>query len=125
MVSSSDIGTQLSTQFLLKMLRGQLNETQRQIGSGKKSATLANMGTLGASNSIAYRNKVSVLKGYTDNLNAGKAKFSVMDKSLGLMTNDAREVMTPSAQPAARHDAAGGNRQQSGQWYAVKCPVTT
>ncbi len=94
MVSSSDIGTQLSTQFLLKMLRGQLNETQRQIGSGKKSATLAGMGTLGASNSIAYRNRITALKGYTDNLNAGKAKFSVMDKALGLITGDARDVMT-------------------------------
>lgn len=93
MVSSSDIGTQMSTQFLLKMLRGQLNETQRQIGSGKKSATLAGLGTLGASNSIAYRNKISVLSGYTDNLNAAKAKFSVMDKSLGSIAVDAREVM--------------------------------
>lgn len=92
--SSSNIGANLNTQFLLQMLRSQLNDTQREISSGKKSETLAGLGNLGASQSIAFRNKVNVLDGYTNNLKMAQTKFSVMDGALGSITDQARNLMT-------------------------------
>ncbi len=91
--SSSNVGNNLSTQFFLKMLRGELNDTQRQIGSGKKSDTLAGLGNLGASQTIAFRNKINLLDGYTNNLNMAKTKFTVMDKAMGAITDEARNLL--------------------------------
>jgi flagellar hook-associated protein 3 FlgL len=93
MTTTSDIGSQNSTQFLLQMLRGRLLDTQRQISTGLKSPTLSGLGTLGTSNVLSFRNKTSLLEGYSNNLNIAKTKFSVMDKALNNITEDARDTM--------------------------------
>lgn len=94
MASTSDIGSRINTQSLLLMLRGKLNDTQRIASSGKKSSTLADLGSMGAANAISYRSKIKVISGYTDNLNLAKTKLTVMDKSMGSITDAARDTLT-------------------------------
>jgi flagellar hook-associated protein 3 FlgL len=90
----SDISTQLATQYLLRVLRSDVNDTQRQINTGKKSTNVSGLGTLGASNAISFRNKANLLNAYTDNLNQASAKFKVMDSAMGTIADSARDIMT-------------------------------
>lgn len=92
--SSSNIGSHLSSQFFLKMLRSQLDTAQAQISTGKISDNLSGLGNQGASQTISFRNKINVLSGYTSNLNLAKTKFVVMDNALGSITDEARTLMT-------------------------------
>ncbi len=92
MSSISSLGNLLSQRFLLSSLREQVDDTQRVLGTGKKSTSIAGMGTQGASNAIAFRNKTNVLDRYTENLNANKTKMIVMDKVMGSVAESARTV---------------------------------
>lgn len=89
----SDIGKQVSTHYMLRALRGDLNDTQRQISSGKKSADLGGLGALGASHAISFRNKTGTLDAYTENLKQAKVKFDVMDKAMLAVTDAARDTL--------------------------------
>lgn len=93
-MSVTELGNRLSQQYFLSMLKDQLNETQRQSSSGKKSQTIAGLGTLGASHSISYRTQNKLLDNYTGNLNLAKTRFDVMDKAVTSITDSARDVMT-------------------------------
>jgi flagellar hook-associated protein 3 FlgL len=93
MTNVSNLGSQINNEFLLQVLRTRLNDTQRIISTGKKSDTLAGMGSRGASNSIAFRSKVSTLEGYTSNLNTAKPKLTIMDKAMQYIADDARATL--------------------------------
>jgi flagellar hook-associated protein 3 FlgL len=93
MTGVSDIGSQLSRQFMLRVLREQMTEAERQSASGKLSTTIAGLGGSGASRAISFRNQNNLLDGYTENLNLNKTRMEVMDKSILSITDSARDMM--------------------------------
>ncbi len=92
--SISDLGTQLSRQFLLKLLRTDLSTVERRIATGKVSSNMAGMGTQGASNAISYRNKIALNAAYTENLQAARIQFEVMDRAMLSINDLARDTLT-------------------------------
>lgn len=90
----SDVGSRLSQQFILSVLGDRLNETQRQSVTGKKSDTIAGMGSNAASASISYRNKNNLLDVYTNNLSIAKTRFEITDKALLSVTDTARDMVS-------------------------------
>lgn len=90
----SDIGTRLSQQYALGVLRNDLTEVQRQSSSGKKSNTINGLGTLGTSHAVNFRSSVKLLDTYTANLNYSKTRFAVTDRALTSITDAARDVST-------------------------------
>lgn len=90
----SDIGTQLSREFLLRALRQDVTKLERQASTGKKSETVAGLGTQGASNAIGYRNRINMNNSFTENLEAAKVQFTVMDRAMENMTDMARDIIT-------------------------------
>ncbi len=93
MTSVSDVGTRLSQQFMLRVLREQMIESQRESTSGKKSESIAGLGSSGASKAVAFRSQNTLLDTYGRNLTINKTRMDVMDKSLLSVTNSAREMM--------------------------------
>lgn len=89
----SDIGTQISQKAILSFLRTQVNDVQRQVNTGKKSTTIAEMGPSGASNAILYRSKSRLLDVYTENLNKSKTQLKVMDQSLTSIADAGRNTL--------------------------------
>lgn len=90
----TNIGNRLSQQFLLNILRGNIDEAQRQSSTGKKSSTIAGMGSNAASASISYRNKNNLIDAYTNNLNIAKTRFEVTDKALSSVTQTTRDLIS-------------------------------
>lgn len=88
----SNLGSILSQQFLLKSMRTALDDTQRQISTGKISTSISGMGTLGASKAISFRNKTNVLDRYTENINGSKARMIITDEAMGSIAESARTV---------------------------------
>lgn len=88
----SNIGNTLSQQFMLSVLRGDLDESQRQSSTGKKSNTIAGMGGA-VSASISSRSRISLLDTYTANLNVAKTKFDISDKAMSSITDTTREMI--------------------------------
>lgn len=93
MSSISNLGTILSQRFFLSALREQVNDTQRELSTGKISSTLDGLGAQGASNAIAFRNKNTLLDRYTDNINNAKTKMGVQDAALDSVAASARDVL--------------------------------
>lgn len=94
MAGVSDIGTRLSQQFILQVLRNQMAETERQVSTGKKSTTIAGLGPSGVSQSITLRGKFNMLETYTGNLSNAKMQYEVMDNTLLSMNDTARDVLS-------------------------------
>jgi flagellar hook-associated protein 3 FlgL len=94
MTGVSDIGRQTNLQYLLRVLRGDLDDAQAQVSSGKKSTTIGGLGPQGASNAISFRNKNHVLDAYTSNLNTATTTFTVMDQAMGTIAESARSTLT-------------------------------
>jgi flagellar hook-associated protein 3 FlgL len=90
----SDIGTQLSREFLLRSLRQDVTSLERQASTGKKSETIAGLGTQGASNAIGYRNRINMNQAFTENLESAKVQFTVMDKSMESITEMGRDILS-------------------------------
>lgn len=88
----TNIGNQLSQQYMLQMLREQVNEASRQSSTGKKSTTIAGMGASGASQSVALRNQYNLFDSYGTNLSTAKARFQMMDHAFLSITEDTREM---------------------------------
>lgn len=88
----TNIGSMISQQAMLKALREQLNDVNRQATTGKKSTTIAGMGPSGASASVSLRNKHNLFDSYMANLSTAKARFQVMDQSFLSITEDARDM---------------------------------
>lgn len=93
MTTTSNLGSQINNEFLLQVLRTRLNDTQRIIATGKKSDTIAELGSQGASNAISFRAKIDTLSGYTSNLNTAKPKLTVMDQAMNSIADDARSAL--------------------------------
>lgn len=90
----SDIGNRLSQQFLLNVLRGQMDDAQRMSTTGKKTTTIAGFGYNSASASISYRNKNNLLDVYTNNLSIAKTRYDITDKAMTSITDTARDVLS-------------------------------
>lgn len=94
MAGITDIGATLSQQYTLKILRQQLTEAQQQTSTGKKSQTLAGLGPAGASTSISLRGKFNAIDVYKQNLYAAKTQFQIMDASINVVNENARELLS-------------------------------
>lgn len=88
----TNIGSTIAQQAMLKALREQLNEVNRHATTGKKSTTIADLGSSGASTSVSLRNKHNLFDSYMTNLNTAKARFQVMDHAFLSVTEDARSM---------------------------------
>lgn len=88
----TNIGNQLSQQFMLKALREQVTEANRHATTGKKSTTIAGMGASGASQSISLRNQFAMFDTYTGNLNTAKSRFQMMDHAFLSITESTRDM---------------------------------
>ncbi len=62
-------------------LRNQMNELQRQLGTGKKSATYGGLG-VNAASSIGYRTQLSTIEAFQQTITDVSTRFSLIDKSL-------------------------------------------
>ena len=93
-LSVSDIGKQLSEQFLLARIRQQVDHVQEQINTGKKSSTFSGLGIPAASNSISYRAERKQIESYISNIDQATARISVMDKSMSSITEIARQIQS-------------------------------
>lgn len=93
-MSVTNIGNLISQQSMLALLRNELNENQRMSTTGKRTSTIAGFGNYAASSSVSYRNKMNLTDSYTGNLNTAKTRLTIMDKSLGSITDTARDVLS-------------------------------
>lgn len=93
MAGITSLGNLLSQQFMLRSLRDQVDDTQRQITTGKTSSSIAGLGADGASQAISFRNKTNLLDTYTNNINGQKAKLTVMDAAIGSVASTARDML--------------------------------
>jgi flagellar hook-associated protein 3 FlgL len=91
--SISDVGTQISRSFLLRILREDVSTLDRQIATGKKSTDVGGMGTMGASNAVGFRNRIALNNAYTKNLEASQVQFEVMDKAMLSIADMARDTL--------------------------------
>ncbi len=83
----------------LVQLRTQMEDLQRQLGTGKKADTY---GTLGPdrSLSISFRSRVSDIDSYTDTTNLLQLRFKLLDSSmtrLSQVPTDIRAALDPNA----------------------------
>lgn len=78
----SDLGRLNTTQFILGQLRKGIDETQRQIGTGKKAQNFAGLGGSEATFSISLRKDVTQLETYIKNIDKARTRTNVMDKAM-------------------------------------------
>ena len=94
MTGVSNLGNLMAQQFVLKAMRDQVDDTQRQISTGKISTSMAGLGSQGASSAIYFRNRQNVLDQYIGNINGAQTKLTVLDKAMGQITDDTRNVLS-------------------------------
>lgn len=90
----TDISGRLSQQFILKMLTEQIDNTQRQSTTGKKSTTVAGLGAAGASKAIGYRSVNTLLESYGTNLAAAKTKLTIIDSTMTSIGSSAEDMLS-------------------------------
>lgn len=90
--SISDIGNLTSQQFLLKSLRLSMNARQQQIATGKKATKYSGLTPTESTNSMTFRQNVSQLDTYIQNINVGMTRMKVMDEAMIDITDIARDV---------------------------------
>src|SRR5438105_14471814 len=110
-MSISGIGSRssLAVQSLADM-RNQLDDLQRQLGSGQKSVTYAGVG-LERGVAVGLRARLSALDGYDDAITNVKVRLDLAQSSLGRMADIARGVKA-SAMQAPQIDSSGSSTAQ-------------
>ncbi|MFY8100434.1 MAG: hypothetical protein ACOVOA_10820, partial [Allorhizobium sp.] len=76
--SSGTIRNQQYARLLLQM-RGQMDDLQQQIASGKKSQTFGGLGDMRVS-SLTFRNQTGVTDGYSNVIDLTEIRLKIMDQ---------------------------------------------
>lgn len=104
----------LSVQTLVGM-RDQLNDLQRQLSTGQKSATYAGLG-LNRGLSVSLNAQLSQLKGYSNTIDNVNTRTSLMSTVLGRMTDINTEVKSAMVQANSTSGSFGSTvAQQTAQ----------
>ncbi len=100
--SSGTIKTQQYARLLLQM-RGQMDDLQTQIASGKKSQTYGGLGDMRVS-SLTFRNQTGVTDGYSNVIDLTSIRLKIMDQS----TNELRTLVDGARASMLRTRGTGG-----------------
>jgi flagellin-like hook-associated protein FlgL len=100
--SSGTIKTQQYARLLLQM-RGQMDDLQTQIASGKKSQTFGGLGDMRVS-SLTFRNQTGVNEGYSSVLEMTDIRLKIMDQS----TNELRTLVDGARASMLQTRGTGG-----------------
>jgi flagellar hook-associated protein 3 FlgL len=112
-MSISSIGSQTSliVQSLVDM-RGQLDDLQRQLGTGKKSDTYAGMG-LERGMAVGLRARLSALGGYDDAITNVGVRINLAQSALGRLTDITHLVKSASAQSSGINSSGSTTAQST------------
>jgi Bacterial flagellin N-terminal helical region. len=83
---------------LLSTMRQQLEDMQRQLGTGQKADTYGTLGS-GRTQSITFRSKISEIEGYLQNTDILNMRISLLDKAMGRLEDipsDAAAAIDPN-----------------------------
>ncbi|MBN8919681.1 MAG: flagellar biosynthesis protein FlgL, partial [Rhizobiales bacterium] len=106
-------GRPAAVQQLLDM-RSQLDDLQRQLGTGKRSATYAGQGGLVSGLGVALRTQLANIDGYGQTTTTVAVRLQLAQNALTGMTNVATNVKTSLIQPGI----VGSNGQTTTQLQA-------
>jgi flagellar hook-associated protein 3 FlgL len=111
-MSVSGIGSRaaISVQSLLDMRR-QLDELQRQLGTGKKAITYAGLG-IDRGLVVGLNNRLAALTSYDNAINNVGVRLSLAQMTLGQIGTIANQVKTAAVQSPFVIDASGRTQEQ-------------
>jgi flagellin-like hook-associated protein FlgL len=118
-MSISGIGSQTSliVQSLVNM-RGQLDDLQRQLGTGKKSDTYAGVG-LDRGLAVGLRAQLSSLDGYGDAITNVGVRLTLAQTTLGRISDIGHQVKTAAFQSATAIDSSGHTVSQNAAYSSL------
>jgi flagellar hook-associated protein 3 FlgL len=98
-------GTLKSQQYsrLLMQMRGDMDNLQQQVASGKKSQTFGGLGDMRVS-SLTFRNQTGVTEGYESVIDLTSIRLKIMDQS----TNELRTLVDGARNSMLRTRGTGG-----------------
>lgn len=100
--ASGTIRNQQYARLLLQM-RGQMDDLQQQIASGKKSQTFGGLGNMRVS-SLTFRNQTGVTDGYSNVIDLTEIRLKIMDQS----TNELRTLVDGARASMLKTRGTGG-----------------
>lgn len=103
---------------LLSTMRHQLEDMQRQLGTGQKADTYGTLGA-GRTQSITFRSKISEIDGYLQNTDVLNMRISLLDKAMGRLEDipsDAAAAIDPNTYNI---DSSGTTTGQKGAKIAL------
>lgn len=111
-MSISPIGAQsaLSVKTLVTM-RNQLNDLQRQLSTGQKSANYAGLG-LSRGLTVSLKSQLSAISGYGDTIDNVMTRTSLMTTALGRMTDITSEIKAAMLQANTANGTYGATVAQ-------------
>lgn len=95
----------LTVHSLVEMRR-QLDELQRQLGTGRKSETYAGMG-LDRGLAVGLRSSLSALEGYDNTITNVGVRINLAQSTLGRLLDIGRDVKSAALQGSASFDSSG------------------
>ncbi|MCM5555631.1 flagellin [Pleomorphomonas sp. NRK KF1] len=103
---------------LLSTMREQLEDMQRQLGTGQKAATYGTLGA-GRTQSITFRSKISEINGYLQNTDVLNMRISLLDKSMSRLEDIPSEASAAIDPNTYNIDSTGTTTGQKGAKIAL------
>ena len=103
---------------LLSTMREQLEDMQRQLGTGQKAATYGTLGA-GRTQSITFRSKISEIDGYLQNTDVLNMRISLLDKAMNRLEDIPSEASAAIDPNTYNIDSTGTTTGQKGAKIAL------
>jgi flagellar hook-associated protein 3 FlgL len=102
--------TSLSMQSILDM-RAQLDDLQRQLGTGRKTTTYAGLG-INRGLTVSLNNQLSALSGYDANMDQAGVRLTLAQTALGQMGTVSQNLKTAALKSSYAPDSTGQTSEQ-------------
>ncbi|MBS1181500.1 MAG: flagellar hook-associated protein FlgL [Proteobacteria bacterium] len=103
---------------LLSTMRTQLEDMQRQLGTGQKADTYGTLGA-GRTQSITFRSKISEINGYLQNTDVLNMRISLLDKAMGRLEDIPSDAAASIDPNTYNIDSSGTTTGQKGAKIAL------